>query len=82
MSVIWCDQLTNLKGQNQLDRFGLVICIKMSYSEAGDQASDQEEECKGKIQGRSSVKFRCLWSYRGDVTNKQLCSSKGVCKSG
>jgi hypothetical protein len=81
MSVIWCDQLTNLKGQNQLDRFGLVICIKMSYSETGDQASDQEE-CKGKIQGRSSVKFRCLWSYRGDVTNKELCSSKSVCKSG
>jgi hypothetical protein len=69
MSVIWFDQLTNLKGQNQLDIFGLVICIKMSSLEAGDQASDQEE-CKGMIQGRSSVKFCCLWSYRGDVTNK------------
>jgi hypothetical protein len=41
----------------------------MSSSEAGDQASDQEE-AKGMIQGRSSVKFWCLWSYRGDVTNK------------
>jgi hypothetical protein len=69
MSVIWCHQLTNLKGQHQLALLGLVICIKMSSLEAGDQASDQEE-CKGMIQGRSSVKFWCLWSYRGDVTNK------------